>query len=236
MCAISGLKLSKGFCRHTEMFCQRKGAGAKNGVGGLRWATPLIVDEMEDDNVDIDSRYTNDHGLNSSCHEPWLMALQPSPQLMASQRPYPEFQLPVTLLSASQVTSASPLTHARALAFISNQHLPALTIHDRSMPADVNPKSTSLTSTSRPQGTVSPCFMQCTLNVALQSLHLFTPVCSSGNSVDVTGDHLQHSGNSRVRTAAHLPTLQAAPASLVCISNCKKSTAGLLGMSSAVTA
>ena len=33
----------------------------------LSWSTPLIVDDLEDDNVDVDSRYSNDIELNYSC-------------------------------------------------------------------------------------------------------------------------------------------------------------------------
>ena len=38
-------------------------------------------------------------------------------------------------------------------------------------------------------------------------LNLFTPACSSGNSVDITGDQSQHGRHSGTRAAAHLATL-----------------------------
>ena len=158
------LKTIQRLCRHAEMFYQSKGTVAKNGVGwgSLSRNTRLIVDGMEDDNVDIDLGYTNDHEINSSCHQPRLKALQLSPHPMDSQRPHSAFQLPAPPLGAIRVASASPLTCALAHA-------------SSSMPVDFNPKSTTLTSTSRPQGTVSACIMQCTPSVASKGSVITSP-------------------------------------------------------------
>ena len=84
---------------------------------------------------------------------------------------------------------AAPLTHVQVHASTSNQQLPALAIHDCSMSADVNPKSTTLTSTSRPQGTVSACLMQCTLSVASQCSVIISPQKTSPVTKEAGGKH-----------------------------------------------
>ena len=83
------------------------------GGEGLSLATHLIVEDMEDDNVDMDSGHTNDHGLNSSCHPP-----------MDFQQPHLAFQLPAPPLSTSRAALVALLTCAQAHAATSNFQTP----------------------------------------------------------------------------------------------------------------
>ena len=79
--------------------------------------------------------------------------------------------MPAALLDATHVAPAALLTSAYAQVYTSKQYLPH--IHNCSMTADFNPKST----------TVSPCVIQCTPTLLIYVLSIHSVLDKSGYSM-----------------------------------------------------